>query len=329
MRNPLRRLLACTATIALLLAATPSASAADFGSRTLSRGASGDDVREVQIRAAGWYDNCAGVPCDSHFGLDANFGAMTDRTVRNFQKAYNLTVDGVVGPNTFAALERLEDPDQSSVSFNWSEFYEKSGECSTNNKGTFNGGKVPALTVRENARRVMYRLEVVKAKMDNKYPVYVWSGYRSMAYNDCLKSKHGKSVATNSQHMYGTAYDGSMARVDQGKFRGLAKTSQFHGIFCYSGGDNHNHFDIRSDNSTSGGGFTWPATDSQGRDITSGGNVCAGGYKSPPSTGTKPPAVGVALDTAVSGIEIGPVSDPEGETKQATSEEIWLGDDSE
>ncbi|MFC3523118.1 peptidoglycan-binding protein [Marinococcus halophilus] len=39
------------------------------------------------------------------YGTDGDFGEETENAVRSFQKSQNLTVDGIVGPNTWEALE--------------------------------------------------------------------------------------------------------------------------------------------------------------------------------------------------------------------------------
>lgn len=63
---------------------------------TLRRGASGDAVREVQQRLRDWgyYEGA----------VDGKFGSQTEQAVRFFQSRNGLTVDGVVGPQTWAAL---------------------------------------------------------------------------------------------------------------------------------------------------------------------------------------------------------------------------------
>ena len=64
---------------------------------TLKRGAKGAEVQALQdgLKATGHYNGA----------LDGDFGPGTEAAVRDFQKAHGLTVDGVAGPNTLAALE--------------------------------------------------------------------------------------------------------------------------------------------------------------------------------------------------------------------------------
>lgn len=64
--------------------------------RTISWGASGNDVADAQriLRDWGYFDG----------PVDGVFGAATSAGVQYFQSAHGLTVDGVVGPATWAAL---------------------------------------------------------------------------------------------------------------------------------------------------------------------------------------------------------------------------------
>ena len=70
--------------------------------RTLRRGATGEDVRELQARLTA---RC--FPCGATDGI---FGRKTAAAVRAFQRAEGLTVDGICGPKTRAALERGGNP---------------------------------------------------------------------------------------------------------------------------------------------------------------------------------------------------------------------------
>lgn len=62
----------------------------------LLKGSSGPSIRQLQVKlqALGFYKG----------NLDSDFGPKTDTAVRAFQKARGLTVDGKVGPSTWAAL---------------------------------------------------------------------------------------------------------------------------------------------------------------------------------------------------------------------------------
>lgn len=62
--------------------------------RTLRRGMKGADVKDLQRRLG-----------LREWGL---FGPITDRAVRRFQASAKITVDGIVGPQTWGALDRLK-----------------------------------------------------------------------------------------------------------------------------------------------------------------------------------------------------------------------------
>mgnify|MGYP003312002015 CR=1 FL=1 len=68
----------------------------NFGDRTLRKGMKGTDVEKLQE-----YLNKLKYDCGK---VDGDFGNNTDKQVRNFQKAKNLEVDGIVGKNTIAAI---------------------------------------------------------------------------------------------------------------------------------------------------------------------------------------------------------------------------------
>jgi zinc D-Ala-D-Ala carboxypeptidase len=185
--------------------------------RTLQEGSSGSDVKELQIRIAGW---AADSPMQTYVAVDGVFGPGTKAAVKRFQAAYGLTADGIVGPATQAKLNELEDSDGSTAHFNWSEFYSKDGSG-------FSGGKVSSTEVKENVRRLMYKLEAVRKKAGN-VPITINSGFRSISHNAAVGGE------SNSQHLYGIAADIVISGKSVSTMQSYAKTSGFSGIIPYS-----------------------------------------------------------------------------------------------
>lgn len=66
-------------------------------------GATGDDVRTVQIRLNRVGENYPSIP--KIIRSDGIFSFDTENAVRAFQKAFNITVDGIVGKNTWYTLQ--------------------------------------------------------------------------------------------------------------------------------------------------------------------------------------------------------------------------------
>lgn len=188
-------------------------------------GDSGSDVRELQIRVAGW---AASSPSQSYVVVDGIFGSQTEAAVRRFQSAYGLTVDGIAGPQVHSRLNWLESSDGSTRHFAWSEFHSNDGSG-------FSGGKVSSSTVRENVRRLMYKLEAVRRKAGNN-PCIINSGFRSVSHNSAVGG------ASNSQHMYGIAADIVISNRSVSQVISYSQTSGFSGIIRYS---THTHVDSR------------------------------------------------------------------------------------
>ncbi|MFN2587489.1 MAG: D-Ala-D-Ala carboxypeptidase family metallohydrolase [Actinomycetota bacterium] len=271
MGTPLfRRLLA---PLAMALAASllaPSAALAYDFTRTLKPGDEGPDVRALQVRVAGWF------PRDdqTEMGIDGVFGRKTARAVKAFERFHEMKADGVAGPGVLEKLNALEDGDGSTVHFDWSEFVQnRNPGCSAKANayaGTFGGGAVAPVVVKRNVRRLMWRLEALRAKTGS-HPIGINSGFRSVAYNDCIGG------AGTSQHMYGTAADSRVAETDNRTARELSMTSQFSGVGCYSS-LTHNHLDIRVENAASGTTrfWWWPKSDARGRHLADDGLPCWG-----------------------------------------------------
>ena len=80
----------------------------ELGKRTLKRGMSGADVKQMQMILI-----TAGYSCGV-YGADGEFGAGTERAVRAFQSDNKLDVDGIAGRRTLDALINAskEEPDE-------------------------------------------------------------------------------------------------------------------------------------------------------------------------------------------------------------------------
>ncbi|MFE1770017.1 peptidoglycan-binding protein [Streptomyces sp. NPDC059008] len=120
MRTRQRAVFAAAAALSgLLLALAPAASATPVeargttsvadasgfcgyydGSATTRRGDHGDRVREIQCVINAWNGG-------SPLAVDGSFGPRTESWVVYFQDVNGLQVDGVVGPETWAALRAV------------------------------------------------------------------------------------------------------------------------------------------------------------------------------------------------------------------------------
>ena len=106
------------AALALLILCSAAPAGAGPFRRQLRKGSAGADVRELEVRIAGWLKNSRQV----RLKIGGDFGHRTYRALKSFQKAKHLAVDGVAGPEVFRALERMESKDGSTKHFDWNEF---------------------------------------------------------------------------------------------------------------------------------------------------------------------------------------------------------------
>ena len=198
--------------------------------RTLSRGASGNDVAQLQERVAGWAAN------GQNIAIDGQFGPATESAVRRFQAGYGLGVDGVAGPQTFNKIYALQDADCTPIHFSYGEFNDSCGE------NDFTGGRVSASAAKLNIRRIMWQLEAMRHKLGDR-PLVITSGFRSVSCNSSVGGSSG------SLHMYGQAADlGLASGPSQCSMYRQAQNSGFEEILSqgYPGHNDHTHVGNKS-----------------------------------------------------------------------------------
>jgi zinc D-Ala-D-Ala carboxypeptidase len=202
--------------------------------RNLSQGASGEDVRQLQIRVAGWPG------FGGHIAVDGQFGPATKAALQRFQSAYGLGSDGVAGPQTFGKFYELQDDDCTPIHFTYAELDDGCGGSG------YDGGPLSEQSTKFNALKTMWQLEAMRHALGDQ-ALNITSGFRSIPCNRAVGG------ASNSQHLYGNAADlvgvHSLCRLAQ-----QARNHGFGGIFGpgYPGHNDHTHLDIR-------GGNVWSA----------------------------------------------------------------------
>ncbi|MFH9176530.1 D-Ala-D-Ala carboxypeptidase family metallohydrolase [Streptomyces albogriseolus] len=233
----LKRALRLVLSVVMLMAGLAAGSLATAGTahadgcytwnRTLSQGASGADVTQLQIRLSG-YPGYGAV-----LAVDGAFGPATTAALKRFQSAYGLAADGVAGPNTFSKLYALQDDDCTPVHFDYSEL----NRCNS----TWSGGAVSAATAKANALRTMWKLEALRHALGDQ-PIRVTSGFRSQSCNSAVGG------ASNSRHLYGDAADLGAGSHSLCTLAKQARNHGFNGILGpgYPGHDDHTHVDHRS-----------------------------------------------------------------------------------
>lgn len=199
-------LLAAAVLVGVTASSPASADACYTWGRNLAPGASGNDVRQLQIRVSGYPGY------GTTLALDGSYGPATQAAVKRFQQAYGLTADGLAGPQTFAKLYALTDADCSPVNFDYAEL----NRCNS----SWAGGAVAASTARANALVTMWKLQALRHALGDR-PLGVNSGFRSASCNSAVGG------SATSRHMYGDAAD--LAAGSQG-FCTIAKQARNHGF---------------------------------------------------------------------------------------------------
>jgi zinc D-Ala-D-Ala carboxypeptidase len=245
LRAALALLLVLTGTVLGAVASPPAARADSCYTwrRTLSQGQSGEDVRQLQIRVAGWSGYRSVVR------IDGVYNSQTANAVRRFQAAYGLAADGVAGPRTFGKIYALQHNDCTPSHFSYAEMDNSCG-------GGWSGGPLSASATKANALRTMWKLEALRHSLGDR-PLLVTSAFRNRSCNARIGG------ASDSQHLYGLAAD-VISRSSS--LCQIAREARYHGFSGllgpgYPGHANHVHLDSRIENNDdrTANNFYWSA----------------------------------------------------------------------
>jgi hypothetical protein len=158
--------------------------------RELKLNDQGDEVRELQIRIGGFISSTIQ---QTYLKVSHIFDNATVETLKRFQSAYGLPTTGVFTAKEAEILHSLEKDDGSTLNYQFSQFYSNDGK-------QFTGGTEPnSDIVKENIRRLMWRLEALNKKIG--FVVFPKSGFRSITHNNQVGG------VTNSYHTFGCAVD--------------------------------------------------------------------------------------------------------------------------
>ncbi|MBO1332753.1 D-Ala-D-Ala carboxypeptidase family metallohydrolase [Streptomyces sp. VRA16 Mangrove soil] len=232
----LRRHIRAMLTLVMLASLTTLGSAVTTGTahadacytwnRTLGQGTSGEDVRQLQIRVAG-YPGYGGV-----LAVDGEYGPATKAAVTRFQQAYGLSADGIAGTQTFSKIYALQDSDCTPIHFTYGEM----NRCNSD----WSGGAVSATAAKANALQQMWKLEALRHALGDR-ALTTSSGFRSYSCNSAVGG------ASGSNHLYGRAID----LVGTPSFCEIVKQARNHGFNeilgpGYPGHSDHAHLGSQS-----------------------------------------------------------------------------------
>jgi len=228
--------LAATVTVTVATSGVAHADGCITFPQTLRLGSTGDYVKALQVRVAGWPGNFGEV-----LSIDGNFGPRTEAAVRRFQSAYGLTVDGVAGPQTFGKIYELQDDDCTPIHFTFGELTQ-SATCGSQASLTGGNPNDPSV-IRGRLIQLMWKLEALRHQLGDR-PINLTSGFRSIACN-LIVSDSG----TNGPHTYGWAAD----LIGSPTFCQLAQQARYAGFNGIIGPNNpsvdhedHIHLDSRT-----------------------------------------------------------------------------------